>query len=105
MSEQNRRAFLQTSAVALAAGLIPLDGLSAGATPRSVSSGLAPQAPALPANEGKKPLRLGLIIAIGRDPDAALTKVHDLGLPTAQIFVDQFEPGLVERLQQALEKH
>jgi L-ribulose-5-phosphate 3-epimerase len=105
MSEQNRRAFLQTSAVALAAGLIPLDGLSAGATSRSVSSGLAPQAPALPANEGKKPLRLGLIIAIGRDPDAALTKVHDLGLPTAQIFVDQFEPGLVERLQQALEKH
>jgi sugar phosphate isomerase/epimerase len=105
MSEQNRRAFLQTSAVALATGLSPLAGLSAGATSRSVSSDPAPQAPALPANEGKKPLRLGLIIAIGKDPDAALAKVRDLGLPTAQIFIDDLEPGLVERLRQALDKH
>jgi sugar phosphate isomerase/epimerase len=79
--------------------------LSAGATSRSVSSDPAPQAPALPANEGKKPLRLGLIIVIGQDPDAALAKVRDLGLPTAQIFIDDLEPGLVERLRQALDKH
>jgi sugar phosphate isomerase/epimerase len=79
--------------------------LSAGATSRSVSSDPAPQSPALPANEGKKPLRLGLIIAIGKDPDAALAKVRDLGLPTAQIFIDDLEPGLVERLRQALDKH
>jgi L-ribulose-5-phosphate 3-epimerase len=105
MSEQNRRAFLQTSAVAFAVGLSPLAGLSAGATSRPVSSNLAPQAPTLPANDGKKPLRLGLIIAIGKDPDIALAKVKDLGLPTAQIFVDDFEPGLGVRLRQALDKH
>jgi sugar phosphate isomerase/epimerase len=105
MSEQSRRAFLQNSAVAVAAGLSPLAGLSAGATSRPVSSDLAPQAPALAANDGKKPLRLGLIIAIGKDPDAALTKVRYLGLPTAQLFVDEFEPSLVERLRQALDKH
>ena len=29
-------------------------------------------------NEGKKPLRLGLIIGIGNDPDAAMAKVHEL---------------------------
>jgi len=105
MSGQNRRAFLQTSAVALATGLSPLAGLSAGPTSGSGSSDPAQQAPALPANDGKKPLRLGLIIAIGKDPDAALAKVKDLSLPTAQIFIDEFEPGLVERLRQALDKN
>jgi len=46
---------------------------------------------ALPDNEGKKPLRLGLILGIGRDPDAAMAKVHELGLPTCQVFVDEIE--------------
>jgi len=61
--------------------------------------------PPLQANEGKKPLRLGLIIGIGKDPDAAMSKVRDLGLPTSQVFMDEFEPELVKRLRQALEKH
>ena len=56
-------------------------------------------------NDGKKPLRLGLIIGIGKDPDAAMAKVHDLGIPTCQAFVDDFEPEQVARLRQALDKH
>ena len=108
MSNQNRRAFVQLSAGALAAGLSPaLAGLNASANSRNVSPDLngVQRAQTVSANEGKKPLRLGLIIAIGKDPDAAMAKVRDLGLPTAQIFVDEFEPGLIERLRQALEKH
>ena len=61
--------------------------------------------PTIAADEGKKPLRLGLIIGIGTDPDAALGKVRALGMPTAQIFVDEFEINLVDRLRQSLEKH
>ncbi len=61
--------------------------------------------PAIAADEGKKPLRLGLIIDIGKDPDAALAKVHELGMPTTQIFVDEFEMNLVDRLRQSLEKY
>ena len=102
MSRQNRRQFVQLSAGALAAGLCPpLTGLSAG------SSSLAPvqSAPANSADEGKKPMRLGLIIHIGNDPDAAMAKVKDLGLPTAQVFVSEFTPGLEQRLRQALDKH
>jgi sugar phosphate isomerase/epimerase len=34
-----------------------------------------------------------------------MAKVHDLGLPTCQAFVDGFKPGLAERLRQALDKH
>jgi L-ribulose-5-phosphate 3-epimerase len=61
--------------------------------------------PAIAADEGKKPLRLGLIISIGKDPDAPLAKIHELGMPTAQIFVDEFEMNLVDRLRRSLEKY
>jgi L-ribulose-5-phosphate 3-epimerase len=101
------------SAGALAVGLSPaLSSLHAGANSGPVSPGPngVQKAQTLSANtvsdtEGKQPLRLGLIIGIGKDPDGAMAKVRDLGLPTAQVFVDEFEPGLVERLRQALEKH
>lgn len=56
-------------------------------------------------NEGKKPLRLGLIIGIGNDPDAALAKVHDWGLPTCQAYVEDFPEGLAGRLTKAAEKY
>ena len=73
--------------------------------PTPASSQIEMSIPPLAADEGKKPLRLGLIIGIGKDPDAALAKVHELGLPTSQIFVDEFETDLVGRLRQALEKY
>ena len=56
-------------------------------------------------NEGKKPLRLGLIIGIGNDPDAAMAKVHELGLPTCQAYCEEFPPGLAEKLTTALGKY
>ena len=56
-------------------------------------------------NEGKKPLRLGLIVDMGKDPDAALAKVHELGLPTCQAFVNEFHGDMAERLTKALEKY
>ena len=78
----NRREFVQTSAGVIAAHLSPTLF-----------------------TQQKKPLRLGLIIGIGNDPDAAMAKVHDLGLPTCQVYVEDFEQGLRTRLLQALDKH
>ena len=52
-----------------------------------------------------KPLRLGLIIGIGNDPETAIAKVHDLGLPTCQVYAEDFAPGLSARLVQALAKY
>ena len=77
-----RREFLQTSAGIIAAGLSP--------------SLLAPQ---------PKPLRLGLIIGIGNDPETAMAKVHELDVPTCQVFVDDFTPDASTRLRQALTKY
>jgi L-ribulose-5-phosphate 3-epimerase len=70
-----------------------------------IVSETASSIPAIAADEGKKPLRLGLIIDIGKDPDAALAKVHELGLPTAQIFVDEFEADLAGQLRRSLGKY
>src|SRR5260370_11970616 len=108
MSKRNRRAFLQASTVALAAGLSTVHS----AFSNSVPSGRATSAPSseqiaqtLPENEGKKPLRLGLILGIGRDPSDAISKVHDLGLPTCQVFVDEIDSVLSGRLREALNKY
>src|SRR5437868_9298398 len=107
MDKHNRRAFLQTSVGALAASMTPaaIAALKAEvALGQAARAGTIHTAPTLPSNEGKKPLRLGLIIGIGKDPDAAMAKVHDLGVPTCQAFVDDFEMGLAPRLRQALDK-
>ena len=101
--KQNRRTFLQTSAVTLGVGFSSLR-LESSATPSSsIDSSL--RAPTVASNQGKKPLRLGLIIAIGNEPDSAMAKVHNLGVPTAQIYVDEFHPGLESRLRKALDQH
>jgi len=65
----------------------------------------AQAAPTVPANEGRQPLRLGLILGIGRDPHDAIAKVHDLGFPTCQAFVDEIDSVLAGRLREALNKY
>ncbi len=108
MIKQNRRTFLQTSTAALAAGLSPM---GAALQDGFISDSLVPNlnatqsAPTIASNEGKKPLRLGLILGIGRDPNDAIAKVHDLGLPTCQVFVDEIDSVLAGRLRQALDKY
>lgn len=108
MRKPDRRVFLQTSAGALAVGLgLSRAALGRDAGPDTVAPALSPAqvASTAMANEGKKPLRLGLIIGIGRDPDAAMGKVHNLGLPTCQVHIGQTDRELVARLRQALDKY
>ena len=107
MKKLNRRKFLQSSGGALAVtmSLGPTALATTVSRPTPASSQTELSIRPLAADEGKKPLRLGLIIGIGKDPDTALAKVHELGLPTSQIFVDEFETDLVGRLRQALGKY
>jgi L-ribulose-5-phosphate 3-epimerase len=104
MQKRSRRSFLQASAGTLAGGLSLELGTLSQAKTMAVLRPEADLGTAL-AGDGKALLRLGVIIAIGKDPDAAMRKVQELGLPTAQIYVDEFEPSLGERLREALEKH
>jgi L-ribulose-5-phosphate 3-epimerase len=99
MTKQDRRQFLQFSAAAMAAPFVP-GGLSLDARGSSHGTPVAPGSVPSP-----KPLRLGLIIGVQKDPAAAISKVHDLGLPTAQILLDDFEPGMLASLRKALDRH
>lgn len=84
MTPLNRRQFLQVSAAAGAAGMMA--GIPAKPAPR-------------------KPMRLGIIIGAGKDPDEALKRVHDLGIPTAQIGTEDFSDAMVGKLKAAIEKY
>src|SRR5438094_2628910 len=77
----NRREFGQTSAGVLAAHLSPTLF-----------------------TRPKQPLRLGVSIGIGKDAEAAIAKVRDLGLPTCQVAVEEFAQGLRTRLLRALRR-
>jgi len=99
MTEHNRRHFLQASAAAMAAPFAPA---RLGANARAYSHGTRTTTASAPS---PKPLRLGLIIGVEKDPEAAISKVHDLGLPTAQILLDNFEPEMLTRLRKALDRY
>ena len=103
MNRHNRRSFLQRSAAVAAAGLARFDSVDAPARP--AARDLSQAAPRLASNEGKKPLRLGLIIGIGSDPDAAMRKVRELGLPSCQVYADKVEAEVAGRLRKALDEH
>jgi sugar phosphate isomerase/epimerase len=109
MNKRDRRTFLQTSAGVFAANLGPaaIATLNLGFMWEGVAMGAdtAQTAQFGASNEGRKPLRLGLIIGVGGDPEFSMAKVHELGLPTCQAFVDDFKPGLAARLREALDKY
>src|SRR5207302_201511 len=79
VQKPNRRTFLQTTAGTLAFGWNAIPAATQASTTAADKAPAFPPnqtAPVLASNEGKKPLRLGLIIAIGRDPGAAIAKVR-----------------------------
>jgi len=56
-----------------------------------------------PAPDGK--MRLGIIIGIGRQPDAAIQRVHDLGFPTCQVSVHDAGDEAAGNLLRALDRY
>jgi L-ribulose-5-phosphate 3-epimerase len=119
MTMRNRREFLASSAGALVAGFV-VSGAGHKAELRAengaggknlvggrageMMQGFSESMRGAFGNEGKKPLRLGLIVGIGKNPEEAIGKVHELGLPTCQAFVNEFGPEIVMGLTKSLEK-
>ncbi len=83
MSRLNRRHFIQAAASA-AATVLPAAAQRQG---------------------GGKPMRLGLIVYAGNNPESAIEKVHALGFPTCQVGVGSFDPAIAKRLRAALNKY
>ncbi len=89
MAMYERRRFLKISAAA---------AVAAGATSATRPTGSSQEG-------ARKPMRLGLIVGVGNDPERAIAKVHDLGVPTCQVGVDSFGPEMVTRLRSALDRY
>jgi sugar phosphate isomerase/epimerase len=50
-------------------------------------------------------MRLGIILGVGREPDAAIQRVHDLGLPTCQVGVHDTGGDAAANLRRALDRY
>ena len=83
MQNFDRRHFLQVAAAAGAAGLVP----------------------AIPAAPSTQRMRLGIIIGVAHDPDAALKRVREFGVPTCQAGTDDFSDRVYNGLKAAIEKY
>lgn len=53
----------------------------------------------------EKKMRLGIIIGIGKNPEAAIKRVHELGFPTCQLTVGGAGNSAVGPLRDALSKY
>ncbi len=50
-------------------------------------------------------MRLGLIVSAARDADAAIRRVHELGLPTCQVGVGATDAAAAAKLRAALDRY
>lgn len=57
----------------------------------------------VPSNQDKKPLRLGLILGVEPNPDAAMATLKNLGIPTCQVYLNNFDPAFAGRLRKSLD--
>lgn len=99
MSTTDRRAFMRSSVLASAAGLM----LGADKSVRAEDAG---------GNAGSNSLqstsvawKLGMIHGVGQNPEKAISLVHTLGFPTCQLEMSEFTPDLARRLEKALDQY
>jgi sugar phosphate isomerase/epimerase len=64
-----------------------------------------PAISAAPASAAGKPFRLGIIMDVSQDAEAAFKRVHDFGVPTCQAQTDDFSDGVYSALKTAMEKY
>jgi len=104
MNRQNRRKFLRDSALAATVGLGSASAALPAFAAEPAQEGPAPSAPHVASNDGRKPLRLGLILGVAPDCEQAMATLRDLGLPTCQVYLNDFRPEFAKRLRSALDK-
>jgi len=97
MNQSNRRAFLQVSGAALTTKFVDTN------LPLAINMN-DQTAPTVPSNQGKKARRLGLILGVEPDPDAAMATLKSLGIPTCQVYLNKFEPAFAARLRKSLDQ-
>lgn len=69
----------------------------------SISASKTQSVGEVPSNRDKKPLRLGLILGVEPNPDAAMATLKKLGIPTCQVYLNNFDPAFAVRLRKSLD--
>jgi L-ribulose-5-phosphate 3-epimerase len=89
----NRRSFVQLAGAAIATAVLPVVAQPNSARLHGASKSVIP--------------RLGLVVKVmkGGTSEAAIKHVHDLGIPTCQIFYDELNLREVAPLMAALKKY
>jgi sugar phosphate isomerase/epimerase len=57
------------------------------------------------AGSGSGRMRLGIIVGISPDPEAAIGRVHELGFPTCQVSLRETDAATAARLREALDRY
>ncbi|HUI40376.1 MAG TPA: sugar phosphate isomerase/epimerase family protein [Terriglobia bacterium] len=104
MGKHERREFLKASAAGALAATLGGDGAHLLSAMAAEPAG-RPAGAAAPPERRYKPFALGWIVGLDNDPDAAIAKVKDLGVPTCQLEIGHLDDELVSRLGEALEKY
>ncbi|MEN6604177.1 MAG: sugar phosphate isomerase/epimerase family protein [Bryobacteraceae bacterium] len=60
---------------------------------------------AAPDSQVRGSMRLGVITGVGKDPEAAIRRVHELGFATCQVGARSFDDDTVKRLRAALDRY
>lgn len=92
MNPIDRRQFLEISVA----------GAGALASARVASAIQSAPGPSGAQKQDVRPMRLGMVVGVDENPEAALGKVHELGVPTCQVVVNSYGPEAAERLREAL---
>ncbi len=106
MNKKTRREFLKTTTAAAALTAAGLGGVE-----RALASPVAPPAAGAASSpvpvppRSYKPMALGIMIGLGKDPETTIATVHSLEMPTCQIDADYLDDDRIQRLQAALDKY
>ncbi|HXJ95243.1 MAG TPA: sugar phosphate isomerase/epimerase family protein [Terriglobia bacterium] len=103
MTPLDRRRFLEISAAG--AGLLAAGLEAAGAPERLSAAQPNGTAASGQSSAAGKPMPLGIIIGVDKNADAAIGRVHELGVPTCQVGASTYGPEAAAKLQAALQRY
>jgi sugar phosphate isomerase/epimerase len=71
----------------------------------AASAGVAPLLSETLTAAEARPFRLGMCVATGDDPEEAIARVHQLGLPTCHVYLGSSDDRAAAKLKAALARH
>jgi L-ribulose-5-phosphate 3-epimerase len=52
-----------------------------------------------------KTMKVGMYVVVQQDPESVIARVHELGFPVCEVYTDDLDLGLADRLRRALNRY